>query len=708
MARIFFGAESLYRRYCLLLPLLILLGLVLQPACGAIERLRVVCDDNYPPYIFRDQNGALMGILVDQWRLWERQTGVRVDLQAFAWSEAMQRMQAGEFDVIDTLFYSDARQQIYDFLKPYASIDVPLFFHNDISGIRTAKDAVGFAVGAKAGDNVINILKEAGVNSIEEYPSYSQLIEAAAAGKIKVFSVDRPPAYYYLARLGVANRFKESKPLYRGEFHRAVRKGQSELAALVQRGFDEIPAADLEAIDIAWLGRPVESRLQYFWAIIFYILLVALMVILWLSVWLRMLRNRVQARTAELVTANDSLTREISERKKAEEERSLLQNQLQHAMKMEAVGRLAGGVAHDFNNLLTAIIGNASLVSLDADPGSKIGEHVREIEKAARSAAMLTQQLLAFSRRQNIEPRVININSIILGLDRMLSRIAGDRVQIQLNLVSDIGNVMLDPGQFESVIINLVINARDAMREGGKISLSTANQILEPAECEGRPEVRPGKYVRLRVSDTGHGMSSQVIDHLFEPFFTTKPRGRGTGLGLSAIYGIVSQAGGFIEVESEVGQGTAFEIFIPITDREPVAEVVEVHEAMPRGNETVLLVEDEDIVRFISAEILKKLGYNLLQACSGAEALVMIDEFPGRIDLLLTDLMMPGMTGRELAGKVVETRPETKILYTSACADDIIAGQEIADQGLNFIAKPFSVDSLATKIRQVLGKVAAR
>ncbi|HNX74149.1 MAG TPA: transporter substrate-binding domain-containing protein [Candidatus Rifleibacterium sp.] len=706
MVRIFFDFEKSWRSCWLLLPLLILLCMLSQPACGAIDRLRVVCDDNYPPYIFRNQNGTLTGILVDQWHLWERQTGIKVDLHACTWSEAMQRMQAGEFDVIDTLFYSDARAQVYDFLKPYAAIDVPLFFHNDISGIRTAKDAVGFAVGAKTGDNVINILKDAGVNSIEEFPNYSQLIEAAAAGKIKVFSVDRPPAYYYLARLGVANQFKESKPLYRGEFHRAVLKGQSELAAIVQRGFDEIPAAELEAIDIAWLGRPVESRLQHFWAIIFYILLVAVIVILLLALWLRMLRNMVQARTAELVTTNDSLTREISERKKAEEEKGLLQNQLQHAMKMEAVGRLAGGVAHDFNNLLTAIIGNASLVSLDADPG-KIGEHVREIEKAARSAAVLTQQLLAFSRRQNIEPRVININTVILGLDRMLSRMAGDHVQIQLNLVSDLSNVMLDPGQFESILINLVINARDAMQNGGKISLSTANQILEPADCERRPEARPGKYVRLRVSDTGHGMSSDVREHLFEPFFTTKPRGRGTGLGLSAIYGIISQAGGFIEVETEIDQGTAFEIFIPITDREPVAEIVETHEAMPGGNETVLLVEDEDIVRFISAEILKKLGYNLLQACSGAEAIALMGEFSGRIDLLLTDLMMPGMTGRELAGKIAEIRPETKILYTSACADDVIAGQEIADQGLNFIAKPFSIDSLATKIRQVLGKASA-
>lgn len=670
---------------------------------AAVEMLRVVSDDNYPPYIFRDQNGELIGILVDQWRLWEKVNGIKVDLQAFSWSEAMRRMQAGEFDVIDTLFYSEERARIYDFLAPYASIDVSLFFHADISGIRTARDAVGFAVGAKAGDNVIGILKKAGVNSIVEFPSYELLIKAAADGTTKVFSVDQPPAYYFLNKFGIAHRFKESPPLYRGQFHRAVLKGNAELAALVQKGFDAVSPADLESINVNWLGRPVEHRNKLFWRVTFYVVLIAAIIILFLALWLRMLRRMVRLRTAELETSNLSLTREIAERKKAEEERNQLQNQLQHAVKMEAVGRLAGGVAHDFNNLLTAIIGNASLASMDLTPESKSGENVREIQKAARSAALLTQQLLAFSRRQNIEPKVVNINEVISGLYTMLCRMAGGNVEIRLNTARDLWNVMLDPGQFERILINLIINARDAMRDKGKITLTTANVTFSESDADKRPESQPGEHVRLSVSDDGHGMSQEVKDHLFEPFFTTKPRGRGTGLGLLAIYGIIRQANGFVEVRSEVGQGSTFDIFIPRTTREMPAEIPREQDFPGGGSETVLLVEDEDIVRFIGAEILKKLGYNLMQAASGKEALELIAGYKGQIHLLLTDLMMPGMTGRELAERVAEIRPETKILYTSACADDVIAGQEIADQGLNFLAKPFSVESLAAKIRQVLG-----
>jgi len=691
-------------RYLSLVLLLLAVLMAAQTGSAEPKVLRVVSDDNYPPYIFRDKSGALVGIIVDQWRLWEKTTGVRVELHACNWTEALQRMHDREFDVIDTLFFSEDRARFYDFLDPYADIDVPLFFHKDLSAIRNAEDAVGFAVGAKAGDNVIAILKKAGVNTIVEYPSYEAVMRAAADGACKVFSVDRPPAFYYLNRMGVVDQFRETEPLYRGQFHRAVHKGNAEIAGLVQMGFNAIPKADLDAINDSWLGKMLhQNSSQHFWRLLFYGGFVAAIVILFLGVWLGMLRRMVSLRTSELLSANESLKKEISERQKAEEEKELLQNQLQQAMKMEAVGRLAGGVAHDFNNLLTAIIGNVSLASIDLPADSRVVGNLNEIEKAARSAALLTQQLLAFSRRQNIEPKVLNINEIIANLYKMLCSMAGERIELQLLTARDLGNVMLDPGQFERILINLVLNARDAMPDGGIIRMTTCNIVLSEAECSRWPDVKPGDYVRLTFSDNGVGMSEEVVDHLFEPFFTTKPRGRGTGLGLSAIYGIIRQAGGFINVSSTPGKGTIFEICMPVTMR-PIEREAPPSEKVEGGNETVLLVEDEDIVRFIGAEILKKLGYNLIEAANGREALEIFKKHGSIIDLMLTDLMMPGMTGRELAEKVREISPRTRILFTSACTDDVIDGQEIADQGLNFIAKPFSLESLAIKIRSVLSR----
>lgn len=691
-------------RYLSLVLLLLAVLMAAQTGSAEPKVLRVVSDDNYPPYIFRDKSGALVGIIVDQWRLWEKTTGVRVELHACKWTEALQRMHDREFDVIDTIFFSEDRARFYDFLDPYADIDVPLFFHKDLSAIRNAEDAVGFAVGAKAGDNVISILKKAGVNTIVEYPSYEAVMRAAADGACKVFSVDRPPAFYYLNRMGVVDQFRETEPLYRGQFHRAVHKGNAEIAGLVQMGFNAIPKADLDAINDSWLGKMLhQNSSQHFWRLLFYGGFVAAIVILFLGVWLGMLRRMVSLRTSELLSANESLKKEISERQKAEEEKELLQNQLQQAMKMEAVGRLAGGVAHDFNNLLTAIIGNVSLASIDLPADSRVVGNLNEIEKAARSAALLTQQLLAFSRRQNIEPKVLNINEIIANLYKMLCSMAGERIELQLLTARDLGNVMLDPGQFERILINLVLNARDAMPDGGIIRMTTVNIVLSEAECSRWPDVKPGDYVRLTFSDNGVGMSEEVVDHLFEPFFTTKPRGRGTGLGLSAIYGIIRQAGGFINVSSTPGKGTIFEICMPVTMR-PIEREAPPSEKVEGGNETVLLVEDEDIVRFIGAEILKKLGYNLIEAANGREALEIFKKHGSIIDLMLTDLMMPGMTGRELAEKVREISPRTRILFTSACTDDVIDGQEIADQGLNFIAKPFSLESLAIKIRSVLSR----
>ena len=395
--------------------------------------------------------------------------------------------------------------------------------------------------------------------------------------------------------------------------------------------------------------------------------------------------------------------RDVTDRKQAEEEKEKLRAQLQQAMKMEAVGRLAGGVAHDFNNLLTAILGNVSLALLKLPPSDPAGSLLAEANKAAESAASLTQQLLAFSRKQIIKPEDLDLNTLIEDMKKMLARLIGEDIELKTVPGGDLGPVKVDAGQFERILVNLAVNARDAMPEGGKLLIETGNVDLDEAYCVMHPYVRPGRFVMLAVSDTGHGMSAEVKRQIFEPFFTTKPKGTGTGLGLATIYGVVKQADGSIEVDSEVGKGTTFRIYLPRVegaaakppDPSPPMEPLE-------GSETVLLVEDEEIVRNLGVRILAEFGYRVMHAGNGDEAIELAGGHGERIDLLLTDVVMPGMSGRELANRLTRTRPETKVLFTSGYTDDAIVHHGVLDEGVSFLGKPYSPSALARKVREVL------
>jgi two-component system, cell cycle sensor histidine kinase and response regulator CckA len=395
--------------------------------------------------------------------------------------------------------------------------------------------------------------------------------------------------------------------------------------------------------------------------------------------------------------------REISERKNAEHERQRLQEQLQQAMKMEAVGRLAGGVAHDFNNLLTVIHGNVELARMNLTPSDPLLKYLDGIYSAAESAASLTSQLLAFSRRQIIEPKVLNLNELVGSIRKMLTRIIGEDIALQTIPSEALGSVKVDPGQFEQVLVNLAVNARDAMPEGGQLVIETANIELDEDYCAHHPHISPGRFVLLAVSDTGQGMSEDVKRHLFEPFFTTKDKGRGTGLGLATIFGTVKQAGGAIEVYSELGRGTTFKIFLPRIEEQ--AERLDKQKPeidLPRGSETILLVEDEASVRDVALLILKRLGYKVLHAANGGEAFLLVEKHGGCIDLLMTDVVMPGMNGRELAERLIVLHPEMKVLFTSGYTENVIVHHGVVEENLNFIGKPFSLHALAKKIREVL------
>jgi CheY-like chemotaxis protein len=360
-------------------------------------------------------------------------------------------------------------------------------------------------------------------------------------------------------------------------------------------------------------------------------------------------------------------------------------------------------VAHDFNNLLTAILGSTDLLleDLPADhPGRLEAEEAR---KAALRAAELTRQLLAFSRQQVLEPRVLDVNEIVANVEQMLRRIIREDVEVRTVLASDIGAVRADPGQLEQVLLNLALNARDAMPRGGRLTIETANADLDETYAAERPVVTPGRYVMLAVSDTGTGMDAATQARVFEPFFTTKQKGRGTGLGLATVYGIVKQSGGYIWVYSEPGRGTSMKVYLPRVEApiEPISAPPPPIGSL-RGSETILVVEDQDEVRTLTRRMLEARGYRVLVAASGGDALRVVAHTAERIDLLLTDVIMPGMSGREVGLLLGPAHPNMKVLFVSGYTDESIVREGILEPGIAFLQKPFTADALARKVREVL------
>ena len=392
----------------------------------------------------------------------------------------------------------------------------------------------------------------------------------------------------------------------------------------------------------------------------------------------------------------------ITTRKEAEEALRQSEENLIQSQKMEAVGRLAGGIAHDFNNLLTAIIGYSEILKINESLDVDAEDNVTEIIKAAQRAAELTQQLLAFSRKQILRPKVINLNKLVTDTESMLRRLISEDIDIVTKLVSGLWHVMADPAQIDQVIMNLVVNARDAMPRGGKLTLKTENTFLDKSYFSEHISGEPGEYVLLAVSDTGRGMSPQTREHIFEPFFTTKEKG--TGLGLSTVYGIIKQSGGYIWVYSEEGHGTVFKVYLPRVKKSET-ELLEdgIPVAPERGTETIIVVEDADMVRRMTCDSLRLFGYEVLEAGGGKEALEIFDRYKeGEIDLLITDVVMPDMSGRELASRVLEYVPGLNVLYISGYTDETIVHHGVLDKGVSLLQKPYSPLILAQRVREIL------
>jgi len=394
----------------------------------------------------------------------------------------------------------------------------------------------------------------------------------------------------------------------------------------------------------------------------------------------------------------ETFARDITEQRR-------LQTQLVQSQKMEAVGRLAGGIAHDFNNLLTVITTSCDLMREDMSPGDPKREDLDQVRQAADGAAALTRQLLAFSRQQVLAPQVVNLGDVVHGVEKMLRRVIGEDVDLVTVLGSEVGAVKADVGQLEQVLMNLAVNARDAMPTGGKLTIETANVEHDPNYASEQDAAAVSQFVMLAVSDTGTGMDEATKAKIFEPFFTTKELGKGTGLGLATVYGIVKQSGGFIWVYSEPGLGTTFKIYLPRVDA--VAEsgaTAAAASTSHRGTETVLLVEDAAAVRSVTHHALHRQGYTVLDAENGAEALRIAASHTGPIHLLFTDVVMPGLSGRQLADQLAAVRPETKVLYTSGYTDDAVVRHGVLESGIAYLQKPFTVDGLARKVREVLDR----
>ncbi len=397
--------------------------------------------------------------------------------------------------------------------------------------------------------------------------------------------------------------------------------------------------------------------------------------------------------------------RDITAQKRAEEEKAKLESQLQQAQKMESVGRLAGGVAHDFNNMLSVILGHAELGLMHLDPTHPVCVDLKEISKTAERSADLTRQLLAFARKQTVMPKIIDLNESVTSMLKMLQRLIGEDIHLTWQPSPDQCQIKMDPSQIDQILANLCVNARDAIEDTGRITIETGTCSIDADYCAANAEATPGDYVRLVVSDDGNGMDRETIAHIFEPFYTTKELGKGTGLGLATVYGAVKQNNGFINIYSEPGKGTTFSIYLPRNDAQLLRKQAEAAvQTVSRGQETILLVEDEAAILHITSLMLEKQGYTVLKANTPGRAIELAREHPGEIHMLMTDVIMPEMNGRDLAKNILTIHPGMKRLFMSGYTADVIAHHGVLDEGVHFIQKPFSLQNMAAMVREVLDK----
>ena len=789
-----------------------------------VEVIRVVGDDNYPPYFFRANDGTLRGIVPDQWALWENKTGIQVNLVATNWGDALRLMQDQDADVLEAAFQAPERDRLYDFTPAYAQIPVPVFSHRSLGGIADVSSLRGFTIGVKEGDAVIETLAAHGIDSIQEYPNYEAIVQAAKNQELRVFSIDEPPAVYYLYKFGIEDQFRNSFVLYTGALHRAVHKGSAELLALVQEGFDHISPDEYRAIDEKWMGTPVAWRVvvrRFAW-----LLLTGIVAVLLLGGGNLILGRQVQRRTAELNrrladlraseddlrnsrqyfatvfnTIHDALfildaqtfevldinqrmiemfgytsrqdalahfkritgggttetkeetrqrlckardgepqafewqathrdghlfwvevnvvaqrigavdrliitARNISDRKKAEAERLLVERRIQEAQRLESLGLLAGGIAHDFNNILTTILGNIDLALQDIPRDSTARADLATAITATYRAAALAQQMLAYSGKGHFVIETLDVVEEIQTTTRMLRSSLPPNAKLQTHVPTAPLLINADAAQFRQVLLNLVLNAAEALdQQPGTVQVTAglvSSATLDTARLRPQASLAPGPYVMLEIADTGSGIQPDCLEKIFDPFFSTKFTGR--GLGLAVVLGIMRGHRGALQVDSTPDQGTTFRAYFPARV-EPDSAVLSSAPSEPAAEHVrsgfLLLVDDEADLRETASKLFSRLGYQVLCAASGPQAIQILRARADQIQGVILDLAMPHMDGVEPLTKLHDIRPDLPVILSSGYVEMDVIERFKGPKPDGFIQKPYTLDSL----RQALDRI---
>ncbi|MCC6696389.1 MAG: transporter substrate-binding domain-containing protein [Candidatus Hydrogenedentes bacterium] len=648
---------------------------------------------DYPPYEFVDGDGVPTGYDVDLIKAVAAKMGRPLVIKVGQWSDMRAALARGEIDALPGMLYSPERDSDADFTASHLNVDYSIFVRKEKTGITTESDLRGKEVIVESGSLMHDRMVALGiVGEIVEVPSEPDALRLLATGAHDCALVPYQSGLAIIRQYGLEDLEPSGAPVFSGRLCIAVATGNLALRRELDAALDQVKGTDeYRRIYNRWFGVAQTDHLVLREVLRAgaVILLAAALLGVAVVLWMLSLRRQVAQRTLALEKENRV--------------RRQLEEQLYQSQKMEAVGQLAGGIAHDFNNLLASIIGYADLMLTDLDQDSPLRRDLNEIRRAGERAASLTRQLLTFSRKELPHPDAVNLNTVVEGMLPMLRRSVGEHIEFALKLDADLSSTRADTSQIEQILLNLVLNARDAMPKGGTITLTTAPGVPKTLGQPNGVPVDQRQWIMLEVADTGCGMDEQTRLRAFEPFFTTKREGEGTGLGLAMVYGIVQQHGAEIELESTPGLGTRFRLFFPRSDAPVETTRHEVaREPVRRGTETVLVVEDEASVRELTSRMLARHGYTVLQASRGDEALEVFNRQEGPLHLLLTDVVLPRMNGPEIAEMLRKRRPDLKVIFMSGYANTVMSHYKGMEEGLNFIQKPFLADALLRLVRNVL------
>ncbi len=658
------------------------------------NRIVIGGDDNYPPFEYLEENGLPAGFITDITRGIAREVGLDVSFRLGPWAKIVDGLEQGRIDVIQAMFYSPDRDLKFDFTQPHSVNNYVIAVRKDQKHPPTTLvELKGRTILVQDGDIMHEFAVENGLEDLLFMTeNQEESLRKLADGKYDCALVPRIPALYLIKKNGWKNLILGQKPLLTTEYCYAVPDNQKALLAQFSEGLKLLNEnGEYRRIYEKWLGTYVHPAPRF--AKIFrYVAIVAVPLLLLLLVsflWLWSLKKYV---------LHSDEARKVSEQKQ-----KILEAQLVQAGKMESVGRLAGGVAHDYNNMLGIIVGYTEMSLQDVAPDDPLHANLEQILAAAKRSTDITRQLLAFARKQTIEPKVLQLDEVVKEMLKMLQRLIGEDIDLAWGPGVDVWPVKMDPSQVDQILVNLCINARDAIADVGKIIIETRNAQLDEDYCVERAGFIPGEYILLAVSDNGMGMTPETQDKAFEPFFTTKQLGKGTGLGLATVYGIVKQNNGFINVYSELEEGTTIKIYLPrYVGQRPWATIESAMEMPLAQGETLLIVEDDDAILTLVRKMLENLGYAVFTANSPGDAMALARKNAGGIDLLITDVVMPEMNGRDLANQLQALYPSLQVLFMSGYTANVIAHRGVLDEGVNFIPKPFSQKELAVKVREVL------